>query len=73
MLMNCVVYHHGKKLADIPVEDISIWIEKPECFVWLALRDATPNELQQMQEDFGLHELAVEDARNGHQLLLRPN
>ncbi|GAB3364984.1 MULTISPECIES: magnesium and cobalt transport protein CorA [Giesbergeria] len=67
MLINCVAYHHGKKLADIPIEDISIWVEKPECFVWVALRDATHAELQLMQEEFGLHELAVEDARNGHQ------
>ncbi|SER45291.1 magnesium/cobalt transporter CorA [Giesbergeria anulus] len=67
MLINCVAYHQGKKLADISIEDISIWVQKPECFVWVALRDATHAELQQMQEEFGLHELAVEDARNGHQ------
>ena len=67
MLINCVAYQDGRKLADIPVEDIDGWLLKPNCFVWVALRDATDEELRQMQEEFDLHELAVEDARHGHQ------
>jgi magnesium transporter len=67
MLINCVAYREGKKLSDIPVEDISEYLKKPGCFVWVALRDATPAELAKMQEEFGLHELAVEDALRGHQ------
>lgn len=67
MLVNCVVYRRGEKLADLPVQDISEYIGQPDCFVWVALKDATPAELAEMQEEFGLHELAVEDARHGHQ------
>ena len=67
VLINCVAYGNGKRMSEIPVEDISDYIAKPDCFVWVALRDATPHELDQMQEEFGLHELAVEDARHGHQ------
>ena len=67
MLINCVAYENGAKLADIPVTDISDHISRPGCFVWVALVDATPEELNEMQEEFGLHELAVEDARHGHQ------
>jgi len=67
MLINCVAYQDGRKVADIAVDDISDWLQKPDCFVWVALRDATDEELRQMQEEFDLHELAVEDARNGHQ------
>jgi len=67
MLINCVAYQEGRKLADVPIEDISEWVKRPDCFVWVALKDATDAELRQMQEEFGLHELAVEDARNGHQ------
>jgi magnesium transporter len=67
MLINCVAYQDGKKLADIAVEDISDYVEKPETFVWVALRDAQPDELAVMQHEFGLHELAVEDASRGHQ------
>lgn len=67
MLINCVVYQDGKKLADIAPENISEFVNRPECFVWVALRDASTEELDDMQEEFGLHELAVEDARHGHQ------
>lgn len=67
MLINCVAYQEGKKLSDIPVEDISDYLERPGCFVWVALRDATDAEMVQMKEEFGLHELAVEDAARGHQ------
>ena len=67
MLINCVAYQEGKKLADIEVEDISDYVDRPDCFVWVALRDATDAELSTMQEEFGLHDLAIEDARHGHQ------
>jgi len=67
MLINCVAYQDGKKLSDIPVEDISEYVSHPDCFVWVALREAEPRELEQMQHEFSLHELAVEDARHGHQ------
>jgi len=67
MLINCVAYKDGERLADIPVEDISEYLARPETFVWVALRDATEAELEQMQKEFGLHELAIEDARQGHQ------
>jgi magnesium transporter len=67
MLINCVAYQEGKKLADIPVEDISDFILRPDCFVWVALADPQAGEFAQMQEEFGLHELAVEDARRGNQ------
>jgi magnesium transporter len=67
MLVNCVAYQEGKKLADISIEEISDYVGRLDCFVWVALRDATDQELTTMQQEFGLHELAVEDARHGHQ------
>ncbi len=67
MLINCTAYQHGRKLADLPVEDISDYLQRPDTFVWVALKDATPEELAVMKEEFGLHELAVEDANHGHQ------
>ena len=67
MLVNCVAYQDGKKLADIPKEDISEYVVRSECFVWVALKDPDAAELAEMQVEFGLHELAVEDARHGHQ------
>jgi magnesium transporter len=67
MLINCVAYQEGKKLSDIPVEEISDYLERPNTFVWVALRDPSHEELAQMAEEFGLHELAVEDAQRGNQ------
>ena len=67
MLINCVAYQDGKKLAEIPVEDISTYVSRPDCFVWVALKEPQAEELALLQAEFGLHELAVEDARHGHQ------
>lgn len=67
MLINCVVYQEGKKLCDIPIEQISDYLTRPDCFVWVALRDAEPGELALMQKEFGMHELAIEDARSVRQ------
>ena len=67
MLISCVAYQNGRKLADIPKEDISEYVSRPDCFVWVALFEPSHDELDEMAEEFGLHELAVDDARHGHQ------
>jgi len=67
MLINCVAYQEGKKLSDIPVADISEYLKLSDTFVWVALRDPDKEEIAVMQEEFSLHELAVEDAARGHQ------
>jgi len=67
MLVSCVAYENGRKLADIPVADISEYVHRPDCLVWVALFEPTQAELDEMAQEFDLHELAVEDARKGHQ------
>jgi magnesium transporter len=67
VLISCAVYQNGRKLADIPQADISDYITRPDCFVWVGLVDPTPEEIDDMAQEFGLHPLAVEDARKGHQ------
>jgi magnesium transporter len=67
MLVNCVAYQDGRRIGDIEPREISDYLKKPGCFVWVALKDATEAELAQAQEEFDLHPLAVEDARHGHQ------
>ena len=67
MLVNCAAYEDGRKLADIDKRQIRAYLARPGCFVWVALKDATEAELAEMQEEFELHPLAVEDARHGHQ------
>ena len=68
MLVNCAVYRDGRKVADIAPDDIDGWVGRQENLVWVALKDPEPDELAKMQEEFGLHPLAVEDASHGHQL-----
>ena len=67
MLISCVAYQDGRKLADVPKEDISEYVGQRDCFVWVALFEPSLEELDEMAQEFGLHELAVEDARHGHQ------
>jgi magnesium transporter len=67
MLINCAAYEAGHKLDDIAVADIQRWVARPECFVWVALFEPGAAEIAEMQREFGLHELAVEDAQHGHQ------
>ena len=67
MLVNCVAYENGEKVADLPLADIRGYLKGPGSFVWVALKDPDEAELQQVEEKFSLHELAVEDARHGHQ------
>src|SRR4051812_22361868 len=67
MLISAVVYRAGRKLADIEPSEIHRYVIEPENLVWVALREPDPATLEQMQAQFDLHPLAVEDARNGHQ------
>jgi magnesium transporter len=67
MLINCAAYQEGKKLTEIPKAEIASWLQKPGCFVWVALVDPDATELNEMKAQFGLHELAVEDALVGGQ------
>src|SRR6185436_18671227 len=67
MLISCVVYQNGRKLADIEPQDIHRYLVQPGCFVWVALLEPDARALEQMQAEFNLHPLAVEDASHGHQ------
>ena len=67
MLINCVVYRDGKRVAEIAREQISEYLKQPGSFVWVAIKDPGAEELGVMEVEFGLHPLAVEDAQHGHQ------
>jgi magnesium transporter len=67
MLVSCAAYQDGKKLRDLAIDQIPDYLQRPNCFVWVALRDAVASELDVLQRLFGLHPLAVEDAASGHQ------
>jgi magnesium transporter len=67
MLINSVAYKDGHKIADVAREDIHTYLARNDCIVWVAVRDPEPHELDQLEEQFDLHPLAIEDARHGHQ------
>ena len=67
MLINGVAYQNGTKLGDSPVEQVSDYVKRPECFVWVAMKDPGRDELEAMAREFDLHPLALEDAQKGHQ------
>jgi len=67
MLVNCVAYEKGKRVADISIAEISDYLARPDGFVWVAIKDPEASELDALQKEFDLPDLAVEDARHGHQ------
>jgi magnesium transporter len=66
-VVNCCAYSKGVKSGDIPIDDISELIKVPDHFVWVGLHEPNHELLLKMQEEFHLHELAVEDALRAHQ------
>ena len=67
MVMKCVAYTRGLRVGDIGIDQISDLIKQDDTFVWLGLREPNAALLDKIQEEFGLHELAVEDTRSAHQ------
>lgn len=67
MLINSAAYQDGKKLSDLGVEELQNYTDIPGGFVWVALRDATAEELEQVRRAFDLHDLAIEDVKHGRQ------
>jgi magnesium transporter len=67
MVMQCAAYTSGKRTAEVTIEDISEAIKQKDTFVWLGLREPNAALLAKIQEEFGLHELAIEDTHSAHQ------
>ncbi|MBA9883092.1 magnesium and cobalt transport protein CorA [Ralstonia pickettii] len=67
MVINSALYRSGKRERDLSVDAISDVLHSPGSFVWLGLHEPDNAMLARVQEEFGLHDLAIEDARNAHQ------
>ena len=62
------VYRNGVLEAQgFPVADVSEWLEQPDTVVWVDLCGPSKDELHELADELGLHELAVEDALDPHQ------
>ena len=66
-VVNCVAYCEGRRIATVEIGDISRVLEHPDRFVWVGLHAPSAEVLRQVQREFGLHDLAIEDAYRAHQ------
>ena len=67
-VVNCAAYGADGTRRDVDLEQISDVLEQDDgSFVWVGLYEPGARVLAKLQEEFGLHTLAVEDAQNAHQ------
>jgi magnesium transporter len=66
-LIACAVYANGCRVAELSLDEIVQPIPRDEGFVWIGLYEPSQSLLQTVQHQFGLHDLAIEDAHSAHQ------
>lgn len=67
-VMNCATYSRDGVRTDISLDAISDVLAVDDgSFVWVGLYEPDTTILDKLQEEFGLHDLAVEDAHKAHQ------
>ena len=66
-IINCAAYLNGKRIANIEASNISQVLQNPDEFVWVGLHEPSEETLVFFQQQFNLHDLAIEDAHNAHQ------
>jgi magnesium transporter len=67
MVVKSVAYRAGRRLREILIDDISDVVSEPHTFVWVGLWQPDEALLRKVQEEFHLHDLAIEDALKAHQ------
>ena len=66
-VVNCAVYRDGTR-EDIGLDAISDVLAVDDgSFIWVGLYEPEEALLDKLQEEFGLHDLAIEDAHHAHQ------
>ena len=66
-IVNCAAYAGGRRVADVRIEDISEVLKHADRFLWIGLHEPEEALLRKVQQEFGLHDLAIEDAHRAHQ------
>ncbi|MGH7413858.1 MAG: CorA family divalent cation transporter, partial [Candidatus Rokuibacteriota bacterium] len=54
-------------MGDVALADISEALKQNDRFVWIGLYEPDESLLKEVQAEFGLHDLAIEDAHRAHQ------
>jgi magnesium transporter len=66
-IVDLAVYNDGKREDDVSLDQAFEACRAPGTLVWIALQEPSEDEFDSVRREFGLHELAVEDAMKGHQ------
>jgi magnesium transporter len=68
-VVNCAEYAEGRRVGDVRLADVSevLAADRRSRFVWIGLLEPSEALLREVQQEFGLHDLAVEDAHRAHQ------
>ncbi|KFN42251.1 hypothetical protein N790_02980 [Arenimonas malthae CC-JY-1] len=67
-VVNCVRYGRDGARRDITLDEISDVLAVDDgSFVWVGLYEPEESLLDKLQEEFDLHDLAIEDAHHAHQ------
>lgn len=66
-IVNCAAYSQGRRIADVELDKVHEALKDTSQFVWIGLHEPSEEVLIRVQEEFGLHDLAVEDAHVAHQ------
>ena len=68
MIVDCAVYEHGNRRGGmLDLKDVVEYCHREDSFVWIGLVEPSAEEFDAVAREFGLHELAVEDAVHAHQ------
>jgi len=67
MIVKCAAYHDGLRVADVQLSQVHEVLKQSDQFIWIGLHEPGEETLAEVQKEFGLHELAVEDAHCAHQ------
>lgn len=62
------LYRHGRRVREVAITEKIDCPDDKSDFVWIGICDPTPEEMATLQEQYGLHPLAVEDAIKADQL-----
>jgi magnesium transporter len=66
-VVNSVAYAGGRRVGEVAIADISEVLKLSDRFVWIGLHEPDVALLAAVQGEFGLHDLAIEDAARAHQ------
>src|SRR6478736_4328362 len=66
-IVNCAAYQNDCRIADVQLNKVHEVLEDESQFVWIGLHEPSEEVLQCVQEEFKLHDLAIEDALRAHQ------